>query len=65
MQVMEELVPKETGRDARIDKKRTMNQQRRDREESPGFGGRGPTHILNLLHIDAHVQTEIYEYIPY
>eukprot|EP00053_Salpingoeca_punica_P013001 m.117009 g.117009 ORF g.117009 m.117009 type:complete len:152 (-) comp16085_c0_seq2:103-558(-) len=33
--VLEELVPKETGREARIDKRRAQNESRRDRATSP------------------------------
>eukprot|EP00047_Mylnosiga_fluctuans_P020402 m.92176 g.92176 ORF g.92176 m.92176 type:complete len:105 (+) comp8502_c1_seq4:128-442(+) len=33
--VLEELVPKESGREARIDKKRAETQARREREASP------------------------------
>eukprot|EP00052_Salpingoeca_macrocollata_P016564 m.133387 g.133387 ORF g.133387 m.133387 type:complete len:205 (-) comp20096_c2_seq1:239-853(-) len=33
--VLEELVPKETGRDARVDKRRAFNQGRKDRDASP------------------------------
>ena len=35
LQVMEELVPKETGRDARISKRKALNEQRRERQASP------------------------------
>lgn len=33
---MDELMPKATGRDAMIEKRKFMNQQRREREISPG-----------------------------
>ena len=43
---MEELVPKETGRDARLDKKKAANQARKEHEHSPGLAG---THV-QLFH---------------
>ena len=36
MQVLDELLPKATGRDARVEKKRVRAEQRREREVSPG-----------------------------
>ena len=36
MQVLDELLPKATGREARVEKKRIRAEQRREREISPG-----------------------------
>ena len=33
---MDELLPKATGHQARIEKKRVLNQQRREKDTSPG-----------------------------
>ena len=34
--MLDELLPKATGHEARIEKRRAKNQQRRERETSPG-----------------------------
>ena len=47
LQVMDELVPKATGYEARIEKRRMMNQRRRERETSPGM-------LSGVLNNDVH-----------
>ena len=38
--VMDELLPKATGKEARFEKKKVRAEKRRDREISPGWWGR-------------------------
>lgn len=39
--VLDELLPKATGKDARLEKKKIRAEKRRDREISPGRSGVG------------------------